>query len=117
MTVLSPQAAAQRIAMDVDRDFAQKVSAGQRHEITFCEEVCKALGIEPNPFNVAHVSSLLGKHDIDPHVALEYPKMLTEQDENGQTVPVYHKFPNGKPNKDAPVIVHSEEEEAAYGTH
>lgn len=115
MKVLDPKAAAEAIADHVDRAYAQKVDSGSRHEHAFILEVLKNLALDDSGPNIEQVSRLLAEHDIQPHQIQEYPKMLTEPDEKtGLAVPIYRKFPDGKPNKNDPVIVNSKEEEDAF---
>ena len=73
---LDPKAAAELIRVDVMS--RPGVSAETRHVSDFAKKVCEQLGIEADANNVVVVVKALQKAGVKPHMAQEYPKMLTD---------------------------------------
>lgn len=102
MVKLDAKSAADRIRADVVGIRSVSLTAEARHVLAFAKDVCAELGLEPDPHSIMAVGQALERAGIQPHVAEEYPKMLTE---------------NGKPVLDEHgncVVFNSAEEEASY---
>lgn len=100
MIELDAKSAADRIRADVVGK--PDIPADARHALAFAKDVCAELGLDPDPPAMMAVTQALERAGIKPHVAQEYPKMLTE---------------NGKPVKDEHgnnVVFNSAEEEKAW---
>lgn len=102
MIELDAKSAADRIRADVVGK--PDIPADARHALAFAKDVCAELGLDPDPPAMMAVTQALERTGIKPHIAQEYPKMLTE---------------NGKPVKDEHgnnVVFNSAEEEKDYKT-
>lgn len=84
MIELDAKSAADRIRADVVGK--PDIPADARHALAFAKDVCAELGLDPDPPSMMAVTQALERAGIKPHVAQEYPKMLTE---NGK--PVYRE--------------------------
>lgn len=115
MTTLDPKATADAIRAAWNRN-PPAPEPDQLHELSFLEEVCKHLGVEPTPFNLSHVARLMAKHDIDQHKADEYPKALNTKDDRGRAVPVLYPDDDPEGRAGLPVIFNNADEERNYGS-
>lgn len=91
MIKLDAKSAAERIRADVVGIRSVSLTAEARHILAFAKDVCAELGLEPDPHSIMAVGQALERAGIQPHVAEEYPKMLTENgkpvlDEHGNCV-------------------------------
>jgi hypothetical protein len=115
MPDLDPKAAADAIRPAWAKE-APPVSAEEQHVIAYLTEVCKWLGVEPTPINIAHAQMLLTKADIGKHRADEYPKMLNAKDKFNRTVPLYWR--DDHPTRaNTPIIFETAEEEEFYNAN
>lgn len=88
------------------------VSAEEQHVQAYLTDVCKELGVEPTPINIAHASQLLAKAGVERHKPNEFPKAYNKKDDMGRIVPVV--WPDGHPSAGLPVVFESEQDETAY---
>ena len=113
MKTLDAKAAAEEIHQSVNIALANDHPTPEdRHSLSFVQDVCDHLGLEPTPHNCAIVAGELAKHDIAPHTVQEYPKSIGRTalvGADGQ--PVRDEF--GRPTY-GDVIVHSEDEEKSW---
>jgi len=112
MTIMDPKAAAEAIK-DAWESNPAAPEPGERHRLTFLEEVCEHLGVEASTINVSHVAHLMAKAGIEHHQPEEYPKALNEADKTGRLRPVL--WPQDHPLAGTAVVFANAEEETAYG--
>lgn len=74
-----------------------------RYVLSYVGDVCGALGVEANAFNIDRVSDLLNKNGIELHTAKAYPK--TALDKNGDAI---------YDDSGVPILFQNEQEERMF---